>query len=235
MKQPDEPTSADETTAPTLSDDSAASQDMSTPMPAGMITTNPGAMSTTNPGAAGMITTNPGAKTNVPGMMTTQLAQSLAERDQVIVVHPDEVVGLQQRHQAPRQQAIHALIGLVLIFAIAKAAQEIVAHRPERRIGIAIVVAIEIASLQIGRDERDVVANEDFGFARLVVDELAAPAEPDASRLSQCRQQADRESARRSATARNGHAIRHAHESRHNASSHGRLRRMAEVMIPTRL
>lgn len=80
MKQPDEPTSADDTTAPTLPGGAAASPDMSTPMPAGMITTNPGAMSTTNPGAAGMITTNPGAagmKTNVPGMMTTQVAQSL--------------------------------------------------------------------------------------------------------------------------------------------------------------
>lgn len=67
MKQPDEPTSTDDSTTPTLPDASGGSGDMSTPMPPGMVTTNPGsAMHTTDPGAAAM-------RTNVPGMTTTQV------------------------------------------------------------------------------------------------------------------------------------------------------------------
>ena len=73
-----------------------------------------------------------------------ELAQPAAERNQVIVVHPDDVARLEQRRELLRERAIHVLVGFVLLGRVAHAFEEVVEQRPQHFVRVAVVVQLEL-------------------------------------------------------------------------------------------
>ena len=74
--------------------------------------------------------------------------QLAAERDQLVVVHPDEVVGAEQRDQRPRKAAIRGEVGRVLEMAARRLIGEAVQVGPERAVAEALVVVGDLLSGQ---------------------------------------------------------------------------------------
>jgi hypothetical protein len=112
--------------------------------------------------------------------------QCVAQRDQVIVVNPDEIVPTDQRGEAVGKSFVDPLVpdrGRALVFG---QVEPVVKQRPERGIGVAVVVFGDILRGQVdGRHGHAIVVGERrFGrrFGRFV----ARPAEPQAARLPQC-------------------------------------------------
>jgi hypothetical protein len=59
-----------------------------------------------------------------------ELAQALAQREQLVVVHPDEIGRLEQRAHAGRESRVDAVIRRILVVAVAERVEEVVAQRP---------------------------------------------------------------------------------------------------------
>ncbi len=121
----------------------------------------------------------PGRKRNVQekadGVLGAEPAQLGGEGKQVVVMHPDQVVGAQKRAQLFRQAAVDPDIALEKTRLELCQVQAIVKDRPQHRVAVAQVV-----SLVIGLRERN------GGNASLALEacrgvlgrNLAAPAEP---------------------------------------------------------
>ncbi len=112
-----------------------------------------------------------------------QLTAGFGEGNQVVVVDPDDVVGLEQRLELLGQHGVDPPVAVVLLTAVAGQVDAVVKDRPERGVGEAAIVLVIVAFVQRQRDIGDVA---DFlgvdGRGRA---DLAAPAEPDASGLAQ--------------------------------------------------
>jgi hypothetical protein len=76
----------------------------------------------------------PGRNRNVQieadGVLHTELPQFAGEGDQMVVVHPDQVVGLQQRQQQARQPLVDGLVTLEIAGLELGQVQAVVEHRP---------------------------------------------------------------------------------------------------------
>ena len=70
-------------------------------------------------------------------------------------------------------------------------------QRPQHFVRVAVVVQLELALAQIDRGVGDAVADVDIGLAGLLLDRLAAPAEPQSAGALQRAEDADREPAGR--------------------------------------
>jgi hypothetical protein len=130
-------------------------------------------------------------------------ARSARERDQVIVVDPDHVVVLQQRHELLREPHVHAAVAFELVTVVLDQVRAVVERRPQRRVREAAVVLVVIAARQPDGRERHGAALLDADLRRAGRDHFAAPAEPHAARLLQRVVHADRETARRRLAFRN--------------------------------
>ena len=85
-----------------------------------------------------------------------QLAQRFAERDQMIVVHPDEIVGLQHRRQRPREHPVDAQIAREIAAREADQRRSVMKQRPQHAIGIADVVFVVVMPRQIDDSGGDI-------------------------------------------------------------------------------
>ncbi len=119
----------------------------------------------------------------------------LRERQQVIVVHPDDVVGLEQRLELFRQRLVHPRVTGIFLTVEARQVIAVMKRRPQRRVGKAAVVLVVIAPGQPDRRIRHVATLLDHR-RRCLTHNLAAPAEPHAACLLQRVQNADRQTAR---------------------------------------
>lgn len=107
-----------------------------------------------------------------------QSPQRLGDKDKVIIVNPDDVVGLQQGSETGCEQFVHAPVGrpgLAVEFGQVDAVME---ERPERAIGEGEIKALIVRALKIDQHAGDpAVMLDDCVPGRVVLD-LAAPPEP---------------------------------------------------------
>ncbi|VTQ83918.1 Uncharacterised protein [Stenotrophomonas maltophilia] len=123
------------------------------------------------------------------------LAQQCAERDQVVVVDPDDVILSQQWRELVGEQRIDLVVGLAGAAVVVDQVQPEVQQWPQRAVGETIVVAIDFALAQVHGDVVDVTVLLPVQRAAAFLYGLAAPAEPQAAALLQGGQQADRQAA----------------------------------------
>jgi hypothetical protein len=86
------------------------------------------------------------------------LAQRLGERHQVIVVHPDQIVGLEQLVQLPGEGVVDPQVAAEIAMREFRALELVVQDRPQHAIGKSVVVLLVILLGEITDDIGDVVA-----------------------------------------------------------------------------
>ena len=111
----------------------------------------------------------------------SQPAQFLAERNQVVVVDPDQVVRPQQAGQPAGEPRVDAPIAGVIAAVEVDEIDAVMKERPERRVSELVVVSLVVAFAEIhggaGQPSALGYRYRFVGFG----DHLAAPAEPDAA------------------------------------------------------
>ena len=117
-------------------------------------------------------------------------AQLGAHQQEVVVVHPDDVVGAGELRQQPGEAAVDRLVGGELGLVEVREVDAVVEDRPERAVGVAEVVAVVLGLGQVGERVVDVLLGEEADAAGLALDGLAGPAEPDAARARRARRPA---------------------------------------------
>ncbi len=122
-------------------------------------------------------------------------AQQPTEWNQVVIMHPNQVFGLKKRRELVSECAIDALIGIALIRRVAHASQEIVKQGPQQIVCIAVVIELVFRLPQLDRGVSHALSDVDVGIARLVLDRLAAPSEPQTAGALERAQDTDRQTA----------------------------------------
>ena len=128
----------------------------------------------------------------------TSRPQRIGKAEQVVVVHPDKIVRLQQPRQRLREQLIHPPVAGELVPVEPRQPDLVVQHRPQRAVGEASVELVVVAPRQVHREHGDRShcargMRRRFGLRRY----LAAPAEPDAALGTQSVQHSDGQSSGR--------------------------------------
>ena len=169
-------------------------------------------------------------------VLDAALAQRLGERQEVIVVHPDHVVGPQESLQPVGEHLVDAEIAGHVAAGELHEIEPVVQDRPQHPVGEAVVEFLEVAAGNIGGDVGDAGVLDLAHHLLALGHVLAAPAEPDALVALEERAQHDLEAARSGAAipVRDADAVRHHHYPRHDRSSHDcrephNARRGAEV------
>ena len=162
-------------------------------------------------------------------LLRAELAQLPGQRDEVIVVDPDLVPGLEQRVQPLGELPVHAQIGFVLRVVVMRGIQEIVKQRPDRAVAEAEVIELVVFGRQIHGGEAQLAAARDFRRAHSVLTDLAAPAEPQAATGLHGGQYTDGEATRGDSPLRQRDTVRNGNQSAHRSfsSSGSRLSRNA--------
>ena len=169
------------------------------------------------------------------GILDAGLAQLAGQRDQVIVVGPDDVVSLQHRAQLAREQRIDPLIGVTEAPLVVEEVEHVMAQRPQTAVGIAVVIILEFGLIDIDRGVAHLAASDHGRIRGFAAAGLAAPSEPHAALFAQSGEQPYRQAASGLASAGIGDAVRYGDQAAQNAVSQGSLRRSAALMIPTML
>src|SRR6185312_11735328 len=94
--------------------------------------------------------------------METEIAQVTSKRDELIVVHPHGIAGLEQSQQLAGELLVDPLVRLVLGLIVMKARRKVVKQRPQRAVAVPAVVSVEIGLIQIDGGEADVAARDDL-------------------------------------------------------------------------
>ena len=113
-------------------------------------------------------------------------------------MHPDGIVALDQRLQRLGKALVDPLISAAKAAYIFGQVHAIMEQGPQRAIGIAIIIFIDVLLFQIDRGGAYTVIFVQPDMAGEFVRRLAGPAEPDALMLAQCRRQRDGQPALRS-------------------------------------
>jgi hypothetical protein len=139
-------------------------------------------------------------------------AQRFGERDQMIVVDPDDVVGLEQLDEAMREPCVDAPIAGVFVAFVLSEVVAVVEDRPQRRVREAAVILVVVLARESdgGEGHGALLLERRSGIGDGFADDVAAPAEPHAARILQCTEYADGEPPCRSFGFRRGcHTIRY--------------------------
>src|SRR5271166_349984 len=114
----------------------------------------------------------------------------------MVVVHPDHVVGLQQRHQPLGEPGIDLLIGPAIAAVERHVLRHRVEQRPEHAIGVVVVIAVMLLGREVDPGELHAAQSDDFGRLRRGLHrDLAAPTEPYTATLLHPAVERDREAA----------------------------------------
>ena len=100
-------------------------------------------------------------------VLEAHLAQFGGQRDQMVVVDPDDVVRLDQRRQPVGEEAVDAEIAGHFLAAIFGKIQPVMADRPENTVGKAVVIFLDVGIGQI---------RQRVGDLALLVSSTAVPA-----------------------------------------------------------
>ena len=138
-------------------------------------------------------------------------SQRVGNRNQVIIVHPDEVVGLDDPLELGREMIVHPHVaGEIAPRELGEVEAE-VQDRPQHAIGEAVVVFLVILDRKIGHDIGDVLLHHGVSFDLGLRDGLAAPAEPHSAATFQGRPQRDLEAAGAIGAIGDAHPVRDDH------------------------
>ena len=158
------------------------------------------------------------------------------QRDQMIVMHPDEIVVLQQRQQGLGEAAVRALIAALEFPRKFGEVDPVMEQRPERAVRIAVIIFVDILRLQIDRRGGDAFGPLKIDMAAEILRLPARPAEPDAAALAQRGGKGDRQPAliARAFARRRLHPVGHDDQAAvHRTVLHGWLSRTAQLIVPT--
>ena len=109
------------------------------------------------------------------------------------VLHPDPIVRLQQRHELLGEQPDHVAIDPIPLVLERSQVDPVVKQRPQGAVGHAAIVPGMFRLRQVEKRVGYLAAFDQLEPAlRGIRDEVAAPAEPDAARVSQRREHANR-------------------------------------------
>jgi hypothetical protein len=148
----------------------------------------------------------------------TLTAQLGGQRDEMIVVDPDQVVRLDERQEAACKEAVHAEVTGHLAPAIFGKVQPVVADRPEHPVCKALVVFLDIAFREVGEGVFDIALLLHLQRPdRIVRAGSAGPAEPEPAARFECRLKGDRQPSGRGGAALvgNGNAVGNDDETSH--------------------
>ena len=123
------------------------------------------------------------------------LAQLLAQRDQMIIVDPDQVVGLDQRRDRLGEALVDPLVAGAEAAVIFGKVDPVVEERPQGAIGVAVIIFVDVLLFEVDGRRGDAVVAVQVDLAGERVGLLARPAEPQAARFPQRRRQRDRQPA----------------------------------------
>ncbi len=125
----------------------------------------------------------------------TAIAQHFGERDQMVVVHPDDIVVAQDVVQLSRELRVDAPIAAEIAARKLREIEPIMQDRPQHAIGKAAVIFLIVRIDQVRHDVGDTAAFDGLGHDIVFVGNLPAPAEPDARTALQQRAHGDRQAA----------------------------------------
>jgi hypothetical protein len=121
-----------------------------------------------------------------------------AEREHVIILHPDHVVGLDQRQHGVGKALVRPLIPFGEAALVLGQIDPVMEQRPQRPVRVAVVVLFDVLFLEVDGRGGDAflalevdVSGEFVGFA-------PRPAEPNAAMLAQGRRERHRQPSLRS-------------------------------------
>ena len=155
------------------------------------------------------------------------------QRHQVIVVHPDDVVVLDDRVELIGEQAVDAHVAALVGARIFLQVDPIVQDRPQHPVGEAVVIFLVVGLGEVDDGVFDPAASEAARRRRLAVADVAAPAEPDADAIAQRGLDGDRQPAcERLARVGHGDSVRDDDQARSHASSQLDDRRVAVLIMP---
>jgi hypothetical protein len=112
-------------------------------------------------------------------------AQVAAERDQVIVLDPDQVAGLDQGREGLGEAAVDPRIALAERPVVGGQVDAVVEQRPQGPVGEAVVVLVDVLLLEVDGGDGDALDLAERELAGELRRGPAAPAEPDAGILAQ--------------------------------------------------
>src|SRR5690606_1305226 len=141
------------------------------------------------------------------------------ERNEVIVVYPDEVVRFEQRNEPPREEPVDPAIDFVLLPAVREKRQQEMEQRPQGVVAEAVVVGLVLLLVQVDRRVADLAGCGNSGFPRFLRRRAAAPPEPQPALLPEGGHETDREAAGRLAAFRQRDPVRYGDQSSHPALS----------------
>ena len=149
-------------------------------------------------------------------------------------MHPDHVVGLDERRQRVGEQRVDPQISGELDRGEFGQIDPIVQDRPQHAVGEAVVIILEIDVRQIERNECPPLPSDHRRLRdAAILGHPPAPAEPDPLALFERRVDRDGEAAGlRRLGAGDRDPVRDYDETRHHTSSHLIDRRIAELMMP---
>ncbi len=165
---------------------------------------------------------------------TAAVAQRLAEREHVIILDPQHVVGLDQRQHRIGEAIVHPLVAAGETALIFGQIDAIVEERPQCAVGVAVIIFLDVLLLQVDRRGGDAVVALEVDAPVELLGSLARPAEPDAAIFAQRRLHRDGQPALRAAGGRWGRdAIGDDDQPVHRIALHGLLSKTAQLMMPT--
>src|SRR5690606_30723491 len=124
------------------------------------------------------------------------------QREEMIVVHPDDVVWPQNLVQFIGEMLVDAQIAAEVTAREFRKIEPVMQDRPQHAVGEAVVIFVVIFLRQIGDDIGNLVGLDGLGLQALVGN-ASAPAEPDAWMFLQRRQYSDLKPPGAAARARN--------------------------------
>ena len=127
-----------------------------------------------------------------------QGTQFSGQRYQVVVMHPDEVIRLEQAHELACKQPVNAPVSFKKARIKTRKVQAVMKHRPKHAIAVAQVVAVVVFGAQINRGQRDPAGLVYMQLAlawRAIADDISAPAKPQPPSLIQSRSQGNSQAA----------------------------------------
>ena len=152
-------------------------------------------------------------------------AQRLGHHHEVIVVDPDDVAGLEQRHQGGGKTGIDPLVGVEILARKHREIEAVMEQRPQGAVGEAIVIVGIFLLAQIEGGVGDLAGGDHLRGLGGGGGDFAAPAQPNAAAFLESRQQRHRESSRaRTPLLDRRHAIGNHDQTIHKVSPDGLLR-----------
>ena len=95
--------------------------------------------------------------------LTAEIAQIGAERHEMIIVDPDEIVGLKMRHQGVGELLVHPQIALIIVLLETHEIGAVMEQRPDHAVGEAEVKGLVVNRLHRVEDGLNVADRIDRG------------------------------------------------------------------------